>query len=241
MLATCGAFVSFAVAGAGAQVPQASNFSAEPTLDPVITGAPYSAEGITTVKMQMFDGTRIERSITARFFRDSAGRVRREQSIVGLEVLDPSNDVRAVVHIVDPVAGVMYTLNPGSKTAHRLALSTLKPASQALAGEDLARSRVERKNLGSKDIDGLTATGYRKVTTIPVGQVGNDRAIEISDEQWESTELKVVLYLKHIDPRTGEVEFKLTKISRQEPAKELFTVPAGFKIMDAPATFASQR
>src|SRR4029453_9952296 len=96
--------------------------------EPVVTGLPYSGEAITTVKMTMFDGTKIERSITARMFRDSAGRVRREQAVIGLETLDPGNDFRAVVHIVDPVAGVVYTLNPGSRTAHRLTLSALPTA-----------------------------------------------------------------------------------------------------------------
>src|SRR6185295_8224458 len=167
-------------------------------------------------KMRMYDGTRIERSVTARLFRDSVGRVRREQTVVGLEVLDPSNDFRSVVTIVDPVANEIITLNPATKTAHRLSMSSI-PAAQPHEGR-----LAGRQALGSKDIDGIAATGHRDVFTIPAGQIGNDRAIEIVDEMWESNELKVVLYSKHSDPRTGDVEFRLVKISRQEPAADLF-------------------
>ena len=255
--------------------------NAEPTLEPPVTGAPYSAEGTTTVKMRMFDGTRIERSVSAKFFRDSAGRIRREQTVVGLEALDPGNDFRAVVTIVDHVGGVMYTLNPGTRTAHQLALSALKTSSPITAADQLAKARAAladaaarlranhpdleqyrravsdaekraeaeaiggakptRQSLGTKDIDGFTATGYRDVVIIPVGQVGNDKPIEIVDERWESAELKTALYTKHSDPRSGDVEFKLTKVSRQEPAKDLFTVPAGYEIRRVPTTSASPR
>ena len=42
--------------------------------EPIVKGAPYSGEGITTVKLTMYDGTKIERTVTAKFFRDSQGR-----------------------------------------------------------------------------------------------------------------------------------------------------------------------
>jgi hypothetical protein len=198
--------------------------------EPVVTGQPYSGEAITTVKMTMFDGTKIERSVTAKMFRDSAGRVRREQAVIGLETLDPGNDFRAVVHIVDPVAGVIYTLNPGSRTAHRLALNALQTETPPAGG-----SKGTETSLGTRDIDGVKAVGRKTLITIPAGQVGNDRPIEIIDERWESPELKILLQSRHTDPRSGVVEYKLTKLSRAEPSPDLFKVPAGYTIMDTPA------
>ena len=195
--------------------------------EPVVKGAPYSGEGITTVKLTMYDGTKIERTVTARFFRDSQGRVRREQTVLGLEALDPATDVRAAVTIIDPVADAIYTLIPGSKTAMRVSISTMK---NAPAPQPSPTSKILRENLGSKDIDGITASGQRMTTTIPAGQVGNDRPIEIIDERWESPALKVLLRSLHRDPRTGDVEYVLTKISRAEPPASLFTVPAGYTI-----------
>src|SRR6187397_2164921 len=195
--------------------------------EPIVKGAPYSGEGITTVKLTMYDGTRIERTVTAKFFRDTQGRVRREQTVMGLEALDPDKDVRATVTIVDPVADAIYTLIPGSKTAMRVSMSTIR---NAPAPPPSPTSQMMRENLGSRDIDGITAVGQRMTTTIPVGQVGNDRPIEIIDERWESPALKVLLRSLHRDPRTGDVEYVLTKISRAEPPASLFTVPAGYTI-----------
>ena len=101
--------------------------------EPIVKGLPYSGEGITTVKLSMFDGTKIERTVTAKLYRDSAGRLRREQAVVGLDALDPNNDFRAVVHLLDPVAGVFYTLNPGERTAVRLPLSMLQGGTKPLS------------------------------------------------------------------------------------------------------------
>ena len=93
--------------------------SNEAPIGPVVTGAPYSGEGVTILKLKLFDGTRIERKVTARFYRDSAGRIRREQTIIGLAALNPSDESPMVVTIVDHVAGFIYALNPGSRTAHK--------------------------------------------------------------------------------------------------------------------------
>jgi len=86
--------------------------------------------------------------------------------------------------------------------------------------------------LGTRQIEGLTARGRRTVTTIPVGQIGNDRPLEITDEQWESTELKLLVLSRHHDPRSGDVEYRLTNVSRAEPAPYLFTVPADYTVVD---------
>jgi hypothetical protein len=193
-----------------------------PDREPIVKGAPYSGEGITTVKLTLYDGTKIERTVTAKFYRDSQGRVRREQSVLGLEALDPEKDVRAIVTIIDPVADAVYTVIPGANKAMRAPMSIMRDAPKPPPSPT---AKILRENLGSKDIDGIAAVGQRMTTTIPAGQVGNDRPIEIIDERWESPALKVLLRSLHRDPRTGDVEYVLTKISRAEPPASLFTVP----------------
>src|SRR5437016_8837834 len=120
-------------ASAAAQTPppQTDQLQFEPT----IKGAPYSGEAVTTVKLVMFDGTHIERTLTAKYYRDNEGRVRREQTIMGLEALDPANDVRAVVLIIDPVSDSLYSLIPGSNTAQRLSISMLRKRSEEHTSE----------------------------------------------------------------------------------------------------------
>ena len=75
------------------------------------------------------------------------------------------------------------------------------------------------------------AIGRKTITTIPAGQIGNDRPIEITDEQWESAELKLLVLSRHHDPRTGDVEYRLTNVSRAEPASYLFTVPSDYTVV----------
>ena len=77
------------------------------------------------------------------------------------------------------------------------------------------------------------ATGQKTITTIPTGQIGNDRPIEIVDEQWESAELKVLMLSRHHDPRTGDIEYRLTNISRAEPPSYLFAVPSDYTVVES--------
>ena len=83
-------------------------------------------------------------------------------------------------------------------------------------------------------MEGLTVTGQRSTTTIPAGRIGNDRAIVVTDERWESPELQVLVFSRHHDPRTGDIEYQLRSVNRTEPAAELFAVPPGYVIADPP-------
>jgi hypothetical protein len=95
--------------------------------------------------------------------------------------------------------------------------------------------QVDTEDLGSQTVEGVLVKGVRMTQTIPAGQIGNDRPITIVTEVWTSPELKTVVYSKRSDPRMGEQTFRLTDIVRAEPNPSLFTVPADFKIVDAPA------
>ncbi len=81
-------------------------------------------------------------------------------------------------------------------------------------------------------IEGVEAEGTRTTMTIPAGEIGNERPIEIVSERWYSPELQLVVMTRHSDPRSGETTYKLTNINRTEPAKSLFEVPAGYTIKE---------
>src|SRR5262249_42833764 len=68
--------------------------------------------------------------------------------------------------------------------------------------------------LGTRQMEGLTVTGRTTTQTIPVGTVGNDRPIVITDETWESPDLQVVVLSRHVDPRTGTIEYRLANVRR---------------------------
>jgi hypothetical protein len=88
------------------------------------------------------------------------------------------------------------------------------------------------ESLGSKNIDGIMADGTRTTITIAAGAVGNDKAIEMVDERWVSSELQTLVMSKHSDPRMGETTYHLTNVSRSEPAASLFQVPADYKVAE---------
>jgi hypothetical protein len=83
-------------------------------------------------------------------------------------------------------------------------------------------------------IEGVSAEGTRTTITIPAGEVGNERAIEIVSERWYSPELQVVVMTRHSDPRFGETTYKLTNVNRVEQPKSLFEVPPGYTVKEAP-------
>ena len=89
-----------------------------------------------------------------------------------------------------------------------------------------------KEQLGKQMIEGVEAEGTRTTVTIPVGEIGNERPIEIVSERWYSPELQLVVMTRHSDPRSGETTYKLTNINRAEPAKTLFEVPAGFTVKE---------
>jgi hypothetical protein len=91
-----------------------------------------------------------------------------------------------------------------------------------------------KEELGKQNIEGVEAEGTRTTVTIPAGEIGNERAIEIVSERWYSPELQLVVMTRHSDPRTGETTYKLTNINRAEPAKSLFEVPSDYTVKESP-------
>jgi hypothetical protein len=230
---------------------------------PVVTGAPFSAEATTTVTETLGDGTRIDQRTTAKFYRDGAGRVRRELTILGLDTLNPAADPQTVITVdVTPGEPMAYALDPVQRTARRVprtsATGLLNVVLSLNVGDRLVRQRdgtdlstpvtiqgltVPRRGvpndirpteepLGTRQIEGVKATGRRTTTVIPTGRIGNDRPIQITDERWESPELRIVVLSRYSDPRTGVVEYRLTNISRVEPRADLFVLPTDYTVIE---------
>ncbi len=93
---------------------------------------------------------------------------------------------------------------------------------------------AQTESLGKQNIEGVEADGTRTTVTIPAGEVGNERPIEIVSERWYSPELQTIVMTRHTDPRFGESTYRLTNINREEPAHILFEVPGGYTIKEGP-------
>jgi len=230
---------------------RSSPFSSDVLAGPVVPDAPFSADATTTVTQVLGDGTRIEQTTTARFYRDRAGRVRREQTILGLGGLNAGGNMQTVTIAPDPTNGTAFTLDPMTRTARRVPRIAIPLAAnmvfQTNGGTVLVRgrtggpplggaagSRPTEELLGARQFETVRALGRKTTSVIPTGQIGNDRPIEVTDERWESPELRMLIYSRNSDPRTGVVEYRLTNINRAEPPADLFTIPSDYSVNQPP-------
>lgn len=96
------------------------------------------------------------------------------------------------------------------------------------------KENAKKESLGEQLFDGVKAEGTRTTVTIPAGEVGNERPIEMIMERWYSPELQTVVMTRHSDPRFGETVYKLININRTEPARSLFEIPGDYTIKETP-------
>jgi hypothetical protein len=222
----------------------------------VVTGAPYSAQAITEITQTLPDGNRIVRKVTASVYRDSAGRVRRDQVLAAVGSWMPNEQPKTAI-IDDPVAHFHYILNPDRQTAARFPspdASKFKGRRNGKAGDTSSSSSstssagdtdpasagpphhgpgtMSTTSLGTQTIEGVQATGTQSVLTIEAGAIGNDQPIRIVLESWYSPDLKTIVMSKRTDPRFGDVVYQLTQINRTEPDATLFQVPANYTVTD---------
>lgn len=208
-----------------------------------VKGAPYTAEAVTEFTQTLGNGTRISRHSTTQVYRDSEGRTRQEGTF-GPAGPFASGGEAPLIFINDPVARTQYLLNPRDHTANKMSApgngGPPPPSASSPQGRTPPPSRPEsadkqassgkQESLGKQVIEGVEAEGTRFTYTIPAGQIGNDRPLEIVSERWYSSALQMVVLSKHSDPRFGESVYRLANINRDEPARALFEVPADYKL-----------
>ena len=223
----------------------------------VVKNAPYSADMVTETTQTLADGNHIRQSGTAKVYRDTEGRTRREQSLNALGGLAPTSNLPQVVFINDPVAGFNYALNPQNRTAAKSAWARPGRGGQAPGSSQpmarlrqqsvdrsaanagrrgrggAARQNIKSESLSRQTIEGVPADGTRTTMTIAAGQMGNEQPIQIVTERWYSPDLQMVVLSKRTDPRMGETVTRLANISRVEPPSSLFEPPADYKMSDA--------
>ncbi len=88
-------------------------------LNPVVTGAPYCADEVSESFQTLNDGTYITQSNKQyHICRDYVGRTMRERDVFPGAQPTSGGNIK-VVEILDPVAGVQYTLDSQHRIAYR--------------------------------------------------------------------------------------------------------------------------
>lgn len=194
--------------------------------DKLVKGQPFSAETVIEDTRRLFDGSTVTKTTKGAFYRDSAGRTRREQPfemIGGFSISKP----QTLVFINDFAQKTQYFFDLDNKIARKIGLD-------GTPREEPQNPDAKSDSLGTKTIEGVSVEGTRLTYELPAGQIGNDKPIQIVTENWYSPELQVIVMSRHLDPLSGEHIFRLANIKRTEPAASLFAVPAGFKVAEKP-------
>jgi hypothetical protein len=224
----------------------------------VVTASPYTATATTESTQVLADGNKIVNKTSSFVARDSQGRMRRETDLHRIGTMQV--DSPKTVFINDPTTHTQYIFTPGGGEATKVVRSqgtwkegpqiidlrgqreqrlkekvivNVQGAHEALKSKE-SSEQVKHEDLGTQTIEGVSAQGKRETVTIPAGQIGNERPIEIVTETWFSPELHTMVLRKHSDPRMGDSTYRLTDIKRNEPDAALFQPPPGTKVSVEP-------
>ena len=104
-------------------------------------GMPFSAKVVTESTQVLADGNRIVRQSAALIARDSDGRTRREQKLVGTDA--------SIIFIQDPVAGVSYVIDTQAGSVRMIPVRTLENV------ESPVNSAHDAESLGTQFIEGF--------------------------------------------------------------------------------------
>lgn len=250
----CAAIALLGVLGAAfAQANLPAESLGGPLSSAPVLGMPFSADATTTVHAVLRDGTRLDQSMTDRYYRDSSGRVRIERHLEGLPA--PKTAIERHVRTIiapDPSRwGGVFLVDDQTETARLLPRSivansaggnrwfdvpvgstrflTFHRAADLLSADPGAFGDVRDEPLGTKSISGVEATGHRLTIVVPPGYLhGNDKWLEMVDERWESAELQLLLQSSHSDSM-GTIEYRLSNVRRTEQPVHLFALPPDYE------------
>jgi hypothetical protein len=128
----------------------------------VVKGKPYSADTSTETVQTLADGNRIVHRTVSKFYRDSDGRTRREQTFGNVDPEHPApHEVK--VFVDDPVNGLAFVMDPGSKSADKVHRSPkfLDERNSEDNGTRIGVSSVNDQEVGGQDGPGRMMIKFR--------------------------------------------------------------------------------
>src|SRR5499426_1972949 len=120
----------------------------------VVKGAPYSATATTETIQTLSDGNQIIRKNESKLYRDSEGRTRVEQTLETIGKWTAGGEAQQNIFINDPVAGVSYSLDPRTHTAHK----NVYPQKKLATGAQSEPLMVNGQKVTTYTINGQTVT-----------------------------------------------------------------------------------
>ncbi len=208
----------------------------------VVKNAPYAAEAITETIQTMSDGNRITRNSSAKAYRDSAGRTRREQALNTVGAWTVSGDAPKMIYISDPVAGVHYTLDPRTKTATKITVQRASSVNgdNVVISDRASAGRVVTRVEGNGDQVRFRTDNNRTVV------LSGDEEKVLAEVRARATAGAVVsgvstsggnvfTFVSDGDANSESLGTQTIEGVRAEGTRTTFTIPAGRSAMSAPS------
>jgi hypothetical protein len=230
-------FVICAAASVIAQEPPATvNVELKVPLEAkTLKGAPYSAEIVNDYTQVLADGNRIVQHSTGRVYRDRDGRVRREE--------DRASGSPAI-SIVDPVAGVSYSLDPDNRVAWKTpgaaGMTIVKKLDAAQAEAAVKSRRTLDRGAGDESV-----TAGAGGTIVEMGRKEEAAAKQRVEKVIMETNGGVVGFRRSngLEPQSESGEPLAPRIVegvRLEGRRNTTTIPAGAIGNEWPITISSE-
>jgi hypothetical protein len=216
------------------------------------TGKPFSATITTHTSQTYSDGTNVNHTTTVVQYRDTEGRTRMETDEPNGKAITIRDPVAGMVYNLDTAAKTFIQRSvlgaggarggmlapapggappvPGARGGRGARGGSMMTASDAIVENGKRNPNNTVEDLGMMTVNGVPARGTRITTVIPVGAIGNDREFRSVDERWYSPDLNMLVKSVSTDPRFGTTTHEMTNISRANPDRSLFEVPADYKI-----------
>lgn len=146
---------------------------------------------------------------TLRMVNDGQGRMRNDMNLTSGKTTT----------IIDAPGKVMYSI---SEAQHMVVKMPYKDTSVNITDEQSAKA-ANAKSLGTKVIDGHPCHGWQTSMN------------DATTESWTGDDIGCVV-LSTTKAPSYSTSMKLTKYSAAKPAASEFSVPAGYKVMEMPAS-----
>jgi hypothetical protein len=199
-----------------------------------VPNAPFSAGVDVQRTVIRPDGSVFNLKSIRSLARDGIGRIHNESRML-IPTTSTSTPEIDHIHLYDPRTRVSTELDTRKHTFYSQTMnhppSTVPPTVRFGSPSDTGVPKNDfskEEDLGSQEIEGVSAHGVRETQTIPAEGNETGKEITITDEYWYSDELRINLVMKHSDPRKGTTTLTVTHITRGEPDPALLEIPEGY-------------
>jgi hypothetical protein len=193
-----------------------------------IAGQPFSADEVI-IQNPKPNVHNVLPMKTMRIYRDSAGRTREDVSIPR----DPTTT--PFVSIIDPIAGVHYSLDTEKKIARRLLYPqpwtpAVNPPEGGVFSKGICNVQTTSESVGTQMVAGMVADGKR-ITSVSLDSKSGCDENKAVNESWYSPELRMIL-LEKTSNSLWDGTTRLEHINREDPDPRLFQVPSDYTIVE---------